>query len=54
MSRRRYTVMIADRSSGAMRQLTVSLRATVAVVVSVMTLPVLMGLGAKWSSRSEI
>jgi murein DD-endopeptidase MepM/ murein hydrolase activator NlpD len=46
--------MIADRSSGAMRQVTVSLRATVAVVVSVMTLPVLMGLGAKWSSRSEI
>jgi murein DD-endopeptidase MepM/ murein hydrolase activator NlpD len=54
MSRRRYTVMIADRSSGVMRQLTVSLRATVAVVISVMTLPVLMGLGAKWSSRSEI
>jgi murein DD-endopeptidase MepM/ murein hydrolase activator NlpD len=26
----------------------------VAVVVSVMTLPVLIGLGAKWSSRSEI
>ena len=54
MSRRRYTVMIADRSSGFMRQVTVSLRATVAVVVSVMTLPVLIGLGAKWSSRSEI
>jgi murein DD-endopeptidase MepM/ murein hydrolase activator NlpD len=54
MSRRRYTVMIADRSSGVMRQVTVSLRATVAVVVSVMALPVLIGLGAKWSSRSEI
>ncbi|HEV8210132.1 MAG TPA: M23 family metallopeptidase [Vicinamibacterales bacterium] len=37
-----------------MRQVTVSLRTTVAVVVSVMTLPVLIGLGAKWSSRSEI
>jgi murein DD-endopeptidase MepM/ murein hydrolase activator NlpD len=46
--------MIADRSSGVMRQVTVSLRATVAVVVGVMTLPVLMGLGAKWSTRSEI
>jgi murein DD-endopeptidase MepM/ murein hydrolase activator NlpD len=46
--------MIADRSSGVMRQVTVSLRTTVAVVVSVMTLPVLIGLGAKWSSRSEI
>jgi murein DD-endopeptidase MepM/ murein hydrolase activator NlpD len=54
MSARRYTVLIADRSSGVMRQLTVKLRTTVAVVVAVMALPVLMGLGAKWSSRSEI
>ena len=54
MSARRYTVVIADRSSGAVRQLTVSLRAVIAVVVGVMALPVLMGLGAKWSSRSEI
>lgn len=54
MSARRYTVLIADRSSGVMRQVTVNLRATVAVVVTVLALPVLMGLGAKWSSRSEI
>src|SRR4029079_8341705 len=54
MSARRYTVLIADRSSGVMRQLTVSLRATVTGVIAVMALPVLMGLGAKWSSRSEI
>ena len=54
MSARRYTVVIADRSSGAIRQATVSLRACVGVVVIAMVLPVLMGLGAKWSSRSEI
>ena len=54
MSARRYTVVIADRSSGVMRQLTVGLRATVIAVVTVLALPVLMGLGAKWSSRSEI
>ena len=54
MSTRRYTVVIANRSSGAMRQATVSLRACVGVVVIAMVLPVLMGLGAKWSSRSEI
>ncbi|MCU1385769.1 MAG: hypothetical protein JWL71_4466 [Acidobacteria bacterium] len=54
MSARRYTVVIADRSTGVMRQATVSLRLTVAAVVTIMTLPVLMGLGAKWSSRSEI
>ena len=54
MSARRYTVLIADRSSGVMRQMTVNLRATVLAVAAVMALPVLIGLGAKWSSRSEI
>jgi murein DD-endopeptidase MepM/ murein hydrolase activator NlpD len=54
MSARRYTVLIADRTSGVMRQLTVNLRTTIGVVAGVMALPVLMGLGAKWSSRLEI
>ena len=54
MSSRRYTVLIANRSSGVMRQVTVSLLAVVAAIITVMALPVLMGLGAKWSSRSEI
>jgi len=54
MSARRYTVVIADRSSGVMRQVTVDLRATAIAVAAVLALPVLMGLGAKWSARSEI
>jgi murein DD-endopeptidase MepM/ murein hydrolase activator NlpD len=54
MSARRYTVVIADRSSGAMRQVTVNLRAAAIAVTSVLALPILMGLGAKWSSRLEI
>jgi murein DD-endopeptidase MepM/ murein hydrolase activator NlpD len=54
MSARRYTVLIADRSSGVVRRLTVSLRATVAVALAVLALPILIGLGAKWSSRTEI
>jgi murein DD-endopeptidase MepM/ murein hydrolase activator NlpD len=54
MRARRYTVLIADRSSGVMRQLTVSQRPTIIAVLAVMAFPVLMGLGAKWSSHSEI
>jgi murein DD-endopeptidase MepM/ murein hydrolase activator NlpD len=54
MGTRRYTVVIADRSTGVMRQVTVSLGAAAGLVVAALTLPVLMGLGAKWSSRSEI
>jgi murein DD-endopeptidase MepM/ murein hydrolase activator NlpD len=54
MSARRFTVVIADRSSGIMRRATVNLRLTVSAVVGVLMLPILMGLGAKWSARQEI
>lgn len=37
-----------------MRQLTVNLRTTIAGVLAVLALPVLIGLGAKWSARAEI
>jgi murein DD-endopeptidase MepM/ murein hydrolase activator NlpD len=54
MSGRRYTVLIADRASGVVRQVTINLRATVAGILAVFALPVLIGLGAKWSSRADI
>jgi murein DD-endopeptidase MepM/ murein hydrolase activator NlpD len=37
-----------------MRQLTINLRSTVLGCFAVLALPVLMGLGAKWSARSEM
>ena len=54
MSARRYTVLIADRTSGVVRQVTVNLRLTALGVVATLALPVLIGLGAKWSARGEI
>jgi murein DD-endopeptidase MepM/ murein hydrolase activator NlpD len=54
MLSRRYTILIADRSTGVVRRVTIGLRAAVAVVTSVLMLPVLIGLGAKWSARAEI
>jgi murein DD-endopeptidase MepM/ murein hydrolase activator NlpD len=54
MPRRRYTVLIADRSTGVLRRVTISLRTAVAVVATVLMMPVLIGLGAKWSARDEI
>ncbi len=50
----RYTVLIADRSSGAVRRLTISQRAAVTVVGSVLMMPVVIGFGAKWSAWTEI
>jgi murein DD-endopeptidase MepM/ murein hydrolase activator NlpD len=54
MLSRRYTVVIADRSTGVVRRLTVGLRATILCVTGVLALPVLIGLGAKWSAQTEI
>ena len=54
MKARRYTVVIADRSSGALRHVTISLRRTILGIAAVLALPILMGLGAKWSARVEL
>jgi len=54
MLSRRYTVVIADRSTGVVRRLTIGLRATILCVAGTLALPVLIGLGAKWSAQTEI
>jgi murein DD-endopeptidase MepM/ murein hydrolase activator NlpD len=54
MFSRRYTVLIADRSTGVVRRVTVSLRTVATVVGSVLIVPVLIGLGAKWSNSTEV
>ena len=54
MRARRYTVLIADRSSGVVRRVTISLWPTLAGIVGTLMLPVLIGLGAKWGARAEM
>ena len=54
MRARRYTVLIADRSSGVVRRVGVSLRPAIAMVLGILSVPILMGLGAKWSAHAEI
>jgi murein DD-endopeptidase MepM/ murein hydrolase activator NlpD len=54
MLARRYTVLVADRSSGVVRRATLRVGPTVAAILAVFALPVLIGLGARWSARSEI
>ena len=54
MRARRYTVLIADRSSGVVRRVGISLRPAIAMALGIVSVPVLMGLGAKWSARAEI
>jgi murein DD-endopeptidase MepM/ murein hydrolase activator NlpD len=54
MRARRYTIVIADRTSGVVRRVGISLRPALAAAAGILALPVLIGLGAKWSARAEI
>jgi murein DD-endopeptidase MepM/ murein hydrolase activator NlpD len=54
MRARRYTFVIADRQTGAVRRLTLSLWPTLCAVLGLFSLPVLMGLGARWSASATI
>lgn len=51
---KRYTIVLADRSSGIVRRFTISLWPTLGVVAGMFALPVLIGLGARWSAQSAV
>jgi murein DD-endopeptidase MepM/ murein hydrolase activator NlpD len=51
---KRYSIVLADRSTGVVRRFTVSVKPALAAVGCVLALPILMGLGARWSAASAI
>jgi murein DD-endopeptidase MepM/ murein hydrolase activator NlpD len=54
MPSRRYTIVVADRTSGVVRRVTISARPAVAVACAIVTLPVLIGIGAAWKAKNEV
>src|SRR5688572_8852966 len=54
MPKRRYTILLADRTSGVIRRVTISARPAVAVACAMAALPVLIGVGAAWKARSDV
>jgi murein DD-endopeptidase MepM/ murein hydrolase activator NlpD len=54
MPARRYTIVVADRTSGVVRRLTISARPVAAVVCAAVALPALIGVGAAWKARSDV
>ena len=54
MRSRRYTILIADRTSGVVRRVTLPAGPVVAVACAVVTLPVLIGVGASWKAKSDV
>jgi murein DD-endopeptidase MepM/ murein hydrolase activator NlpD len=51
---KRYTIVFADPASGVSRELSIPLLPVFALVMVLLTLPVLIGLGARWSARAQI
>jgi murein DD-endopeptidase MepM/ murein hydrolase activator NlpD len=54
LASRRYSIVLADRSTGVVRRFTLPVRPTLAVVGGILALPILMGLGARWSASAVI
>jgi hypothetical protein len=50
---RRYTIAIADSSTGIERRVTVSVAAALATLTVILTLPVLIGIGVAWRATAE-
>ncbi len=54
MASKRYTIIVADRSSGVVRRATLSLRPVLITSGILLALPVLMGIGAAWKAKSDV
>lgn len=54
MASKRYTIIVADRSSGVVRRATLSLRPVLISSGILLALPVLMGIGAAWKAKSDV
>ena len=54
MPSRRYTILVADRTSGVVRRVTISARPAIAAACAVVTLPVLIFLGAAWKTKGDV
>lgn len=50
----RYTILVANRESGVVRRFTLPLKPVVLGLLAIVAVPVLIGLGARWSARTEL
>ncbi|MGE0812010.1 MAG: M23 family metallopeptidase [Vicinamibacterales bacterium] len=50
----RYTILLADRRTGVVRRFTVGLRPALTVITAIVTLPILIGMGAAWKAKADV
>jgi murein DD-endopeptidase MepM/ murein hydrolase activator NlpD len=54
MSKRRYTLVLSEETSGLERKVRISLGPVLVALGAVVTLPVLIGLGAGWKAKNDV
>ncbi len=54
MASKRYTIIVADRSSGVVRRATLSFRPVLIASGILLALPVLIGIGAAWKAKTDV
>ncbi len=54
MASRRYSIVLADRTSGVVRRFTIPVWPTLGGVAFTLALPILIGLGARWSAHAAL
>lgn len=50
----RYTILVANRETGVVRRFTLPLRPVLLTFAAVVAIPLLIGLGARWSVRADL
>ena len=54
MLSKRYTIVLADRTTGVVRRFTISVKPALITLLSVVTLPILIGSGAALKARHDV
>lgn len=50
----RYTILVANRETGVVRRFTLPLKPVLLTMLAITAIPMLVGLGARWSAGAEI
>jgi len=50
----KYTILVANRQTGAVRRFTIARRPAVLTALAILAVPVLIGLGARWSGEGRV
>ena len=54
MPSRRYTIIFADRTTGVLRRVTISVRPVAITAGVLVALPILIGMGSAWKAKSDV